>query len=345
MGMENSQRNNCIDMLRIVSAFCIICLHHFTGTGYPLGEELPAMARFAVPLFFMISGYYAAAFDKTRRIKQMKKLLFLTVASNIGYFLYRMADAAAGQYLPGFFAEKFTWSALWTFLWSGESSVASHLWFLSALLYIVVLDHLVFSRLRGRKHGRAITVAIALVLLIGGLTYYHVNTTVLHQVLPYQNYRNFLLMGTPFYLFGKLLRDSRLTELRLNVPVTSVLLVVLFAICLGEFWWLGNIEIYLSSIVTAFVLLLFALQHPMEHAGKAVKAIAAAGRRYSLSVYVVHIFLLDKVRSVYFSHVRWGTVEPGFYFIPLAVMALALLIAAAYGAVKTAVQKRLRNQR
>ena len=303
------------------------------------------MARFAVPLFFMISGYYAAAFDKTRRIKQMKKLLFLTVASNIGYFLYRMADAAAGQYLPGFFAEKFTWSALWTFLWSGESSVASHLWFLSALLYIVILDHLLFSRLQRAKHGRAVLTAAAVVLLVGGLTYYHVNTTVLHQTLPYQNYRNFFLMGTPFYLFGKLLRDSKLMEIKLNVPVTSVLLVVLFAVCLGEFWWLGNIEIYLSSIVIAFVLLLFALQHPMEHAGKVVKAIAAAGRKYALSVYIVHIFMLDKVRGVYFSHVRWGTVEPGFYFIPLVTMVLSLLAAVVYSAVKTAIVGRRKSQR
>ena len=343
--MENSQRNNCVDILRIVSAFCIISLHNFSGSGHPFGEELTAMARFAVPLFFMVSGYFAAAFDKSRRVRQIKKLLFLTAASNIGYFLYRMLDAAAGRYLPGFFEEKFTLNAFWTFFWSGESSVAGHLWFLSALLYVVILDHLLLSRLQKMKHGRAIVAAVAAVLLIAGLSYYHINTTLLHRELPYQNYRNFLLMGMPFYLFGKLLRGSKLLEIKLNPPVLAMLLVVLFGICLGEYGLLGTKEIYLSSIVTAFVLLIFALQHPMERAGKVVKAIAASGRKYALSVYVVHIFMLDKVRGVYFSHVRWGTVEPGFYFIPLVTMALSLLAAVAYRVVKTAIVRRRKSQR
>ena len=343
--MEHSQRNNCVDILRIVSAFCVICLHHFTGTGYPLGEELPAMARFAVPLFFMISGYYAAGFDGARRVKQMKKLLILTVASNIGYFLYRLWDAASGQYVSAFIKEKFTLNAFWTFLWSGESSVASHLWFLSALLYIVILDHLLLSRLQKMKHGRAIVTAVAVVLFVAGLSYYHINTTILHQVLPYQNYRNFLLMGTPFYLFGKLLRGGRLMKIKLNAPVLAVLLVVLFGTCLCEFWWLGNIEVYLSSVVIAFVLLIFALQHPMEQSGKAVQALAAAGRKYALSVYVVHIFMLDKVRGVYFSFVPWGKVELSFYFIPLITMALSLLAAWIYAKGKAAVISRLKHQR
>ena len=336
--MEHAQRNNCVDMLRIVSAFCIICLHNFSGSGHPFGEELTAMARFAVPLFFMISGYFAAAFDGARRVRQIKKLLLLTVASNLGYFLYRLLEAAAGRYLPGFFAEKFTGKAFFDFFLLGESSVGSHLWFLSALLYVVILDHLLLSRLRKFRHGRAITAAIAGALLIAGLAYYHGNTTVLHRELPWQNYRNFFFMGMPFYLFGKLLRDSKLMEIRLNVPVLAALLAVLFGASLGEYWLLGVKEIYLSSILIALVLLLFALQHPMERAGKWAKGLACAGRNWALPVYVVHIFFLDKVRGVYFSHVPWGTYKPGFYLIPLIVMAFSLLTACLYTLARSVVR-------
>ena len=340
--MENSRRNNCVDILRIVSAFCIISLHNFSGSGHPFGEELTAMARFAVPLFFMISGCFAAAFDPPRRVKQIKKLLFLTVASNLGYFLYRLCEAA-GQYLPGFFAEKFAVKPFLDFFLLGESSVASHLWFLSALLYVVILDHLLLSRLQRLKHGRAVTAAVAAALLVGGLLYYHINTTVLHRELPWQNYRNFFFLGLPFYLFGKLLPDSGLMKIKLNVPALIGFLAVLFGTCLGEYWLLGTKEIYLSSIATALVLLSFALQHPMEHAGKWARAFAAAGRNYALPVYVVHIFMLDKVRGVYFSYVPWGTYKPGFYFIPLVVMLLSLLAAWVYTKGKAAV-KRLVNR-
>ena len=342
--MEGSQRNNCVDILRIVSAFCIITLHNFSGSGHPFGEELTAMARFAVPLFFMISGYFAASFDRPRRVRQIKKLLFLTLASNLGYFLYRLWEAAIGHNLPGFFAEKFAPKAFLDFFLLGESSVASHLWFLSALLYVVVLDHLLLSRLQSLKLGRAIVAAIAVVLLAAGLLYYHINTTILQQELPWQNYRNFLLMGMPFYLFGKLLRDGKLTRIKLRVPVFLVLLVVLFGVCLCEYRLLGTKEIYLSSIVTAFVLLIFAVQHPIEQPGKVVSALAAAGRKYALSVYVVHIFMLDKVRQVYFSFVQWGMYKPGFYFIPLITLLLSLLAAWVYAGGMSAAVNRLVNR-
>ena len=339
--MERTNRNNCVDILRIVSAFCIITLHNFSGSGHPFGEELTAMARFAVPLFFMISGCFAASFDRARRVRQIKKLLFLTAASNLGYFLYRLWEAALGRNLPGFFREKFALKPFLDFFLLGESSVASHLWFLSALLYVVIIDHLLLSRLQGSKRGRAVLTAIAVVLLVAGLLYYHINTTILQKELPWQNYRNFLLMGMPFYLFGKLLRDSRLAKLHINVPALVVLLIALFAVCWGEYRLLGTKEIYLSSIITAFVLLIFALQHPMENSGKVAGAVAAAGRKYALSVYVVHIFMLDKVRQVYFTYVQWGMYKPGFYFIPLITLLLSLLVAWVYAGGMAAATGRL----
>ena len=49
-------RNEGIDMLRMVCAFFIVCIHIPFPGG--VGSYIKAVSRIAVPIFFMISGYY-----------------------------------------------------------------------------------------------------------------------------------------------------------------------------------------------------------------------------------------------------------------------------------------------
>ncbi len=49
------KRNNGIDILRLLCAFLVVCIHaHFPGVT---GEYVKAIARIAVPIFFICSGY------------------------------------------------------------------------------------------------------------------------------------------------------------------------------------------------------------------------------------------------------------------------------------------------
>ncbi len=54
------KRNLTIDILRLAAAFAVVCLHNFSGSGVAGAEETVALARFAVPLFFLFSGYFCA---------------------------------------------------------------------------------------------------------------------------------------------------------------------------------------------------------------------------------------------------------------------------------------------
>ena len=212
--------------------------------------------------------------------------------------------------------------------------MASHLWFLSALLYVLVVDAVVARLVQDPAKRRAAVAVLAAVLFVGGLAYYHINTTVLHRELPWQNYRNFAFLGLPFFWAGKLVFGSRLEDLHLPSFVWPLLFLALELVVLLEFRLLGFKEIYLGSALLAGALLLFGVSHPMPSAGRIVRGAAEAGRRYALPVYMVHIFFLDQIRNLYFSRVPWGTYRPGFYFIPMLVFAASLLLAMVYDGCK-----------
>ena len=76
MGIINNLQNrqNNIDILKAICAFYIVCIHvPFPGI---VGEYLTQLTRIAVPIFFMITGYfYADIVNKRGVIRQIKKII------------------------------------------------------------------------------------------------------------------------------------------------------------------------------------------------------------------------------------------------------------------------------
>jgi len=60
-----ADRNEAIDVFRAVAVFCVVIIHtepflHLTGAGHGIGFVLITVSRFAVPFFFLVSGYLFA---------------------------------------------------------------------------------------------------------------------------------------------------------------------------------------------------------------------------------------------------------------------------------------------
>ncbi len=72
---ENSiQRNSGIDILKVICSFLVICIHkRFLGVA---GEYIRALSRVAVPVFFIISGYYLQMKSEDYMGRGGKKRLF-----------------------------------------------------------------------------------------------------------------------------------------------------------------------------------------------------------------------------------------------------------------------------
>lgn len=64
-------RNRTLDMVKAICAYAVVLLHvHFPGNA---GIIANVLARFAVPVFFMVSGYFCFRGDDIGIYKNRKK--------------------------------------------------------------------------------------------------------------------------------------------------------------------------------------------------------------------------------------------------------------------------------
>lgn len=330
-------RNQTIDILRLIAAFSIICLHNFSGSGVWGGEEIVAISRFAVPLFFMFSGYFAAAFDQKRKLRQLLRMVIWTVLGNLGYLAIELLRQPNDYVRRMRLMQLFPSGWLKNFLLFNESPISAHLWFLGAFVYILVLDLLLgwlFDKL-----PRAVKWGSTGMLMLGGLTLYHLLTRAPEVDYPLYAYRNFLLLGLPFFLAGKLIRSGSFSKKKLPAPLYPVLLILSSGLSLAEYYLVGVWELYLGSILTAFLLMHLALCHPLADAPKPVRVLGWLGRETSFAVYIIHIYFLDWLRGIYWEHLPWQY-EPGvFHLIPLGVFAVSVAMGSAMALARIGIKR------
>lgn len=319
-------RNNTIDILRLAAAFSIVCLHLFSGSGVWGAEELVAVSRFAVPLFFLFSGYFAAGAAWRGKLRQTGKVLALTAASNLLYLILSLPQPVTCLLIRMRASLLFGPSEWPEILLYNTSPVSEHLWFLGALFNCLLLD-LLFAGLFARlKHRRTVTAGLALALLIGGLLLYHFG--VLNPEIDFQlyQYRNFLFLGLPFFLAGKLVRQTELPRRRVPVPVYLALVLLLSAASVGEYRLFGVWELYISSAVLALVLLHMALAYPLPYCKGLGSLLAWLGKNTSLVIYILHIYVLDRVRELYYAQAPWKQELSVYHLLPLAVFLIPMLV-------------------
>lgn len=78
-------RNKTLDLIKLLSAYAVIFIH-FRMPGIP-GAFADALSRFAVPLFFVISGYYAFGNDNKKLKRKALNIgkLYLSATLSIRY--------------------------------------------------------------------------------------------------------------------------------------------------------------------------------------------------------------------------------------------------------------------
>ena len=75
--MEKNSRKDSFDVVKCFAAFFVVQLHTIPATVCPL---LNVIARLAVPLFFLITGYYYTSIvEKGKYGVQLKKIFLLAM--------------------------------------------------------------------------------------------------------------------------------------------------------------------------------------------------------------------------------------------------------------------------
>ena len=276
-------RADTIDILKAICAFLIVCIHvPFPGR---VGAYFTALTRIAVPVFFMITGYfYSDTVARYKEKQQIKKIFCLVIKANILFFVWNVIlDILRRDSIISYVRAVFTGKNLLKFFLLNESPLAGHLWYLGAILYVLVIV-LLADKFNCRKTLYYLTP----VLLIADLIFGKYSLLIFHQEFPYILVRNFLCVGIPYFCIGNLIREKRCSK-KWNRKILQVLIVVFTITSLAERFVLVSAGLnatrdhYLSTTFLAICLFVYALKINWHN-----KELTVIGRKYSTWLYIIH---------------------------------------------------------
>ena len=281
-------RADNIDILKAICAFLIVCIHvPFPGR---VGAYFTALTRIAVPTFFMITGYfYSDTVARRKEKRQIKKILYLFVETNVLFFIWNITlDVLRKDSIATYVRTIFTGKNILEFLTLNESPLAGHLWYLGAILYVLVI-----VSLADKLNLRKVLYCLTPLLLIADLAFGKYSLLIFHQEFPYILVRNFLCVGIPYFCIGNLIREKRCSE-KWNRKILQVLIVVFTITSLAERFVLVSAGLnatrdhYLSTTFLAICLFVYALKSNWHN-----KELTVIGRKYSTWLYIIHpIFIM-----------------------------------------------------
>ena len=286
-----SKRINSIDILRMAAAFLVVLGHDTTAFVYPY---VSSICYSSVLMFFAVSGYFYCV-PKEKKKGRIKKIFILTVITNIAFFLFYAVVSLKDTGIVNYLAKTFTIDNMLKFIVLNDSPFSEHLWFLSALLYCMIIDYFLSDFLMKRKK---ICIAMIVILLLCDLIFGKYSLLLFRTEFDIVYLRNFLFVGIPFFYIGKLFKSIDVSKIKIKNISLAFLIVLFCATTMVEKYTLmyfgvyARREQYLSLTLLTVVVLLFVLKNPLENPGRLSGYIAYSGRKYSLAIYVVHPILI-----------------------------------------------------
>lgn len=291
--MAKGKRNQYLNYWKGIACFGVVFVH----TRFPVEQldgVLQTMFRFAVPLFFMVSGYFCYGEDRAQVEKKLpakiKRIFWINLGGCFYYFIMQMAIAAFGDShgdradVIERFRLMFNREKMVEWLVFNQDPFVNIMWFTSALLYCYILIWIInHFNLYKMSYG-LIPVLIIIHLLVG-------NVPALFGVEIYKvYYRNFLLFGLSFILLGNWLHKNQECVLeKIAIEKCKLLLLVGVILGMGEWFLVGRREMYIGTLLVVISIFLLALHQPEK---KENSVLTKIGEKYSLFIYIVHYSLI-----------------------------------------------------
>ena len=275
-------RNLWLDLFKLVLCWMIISIHFVweTYSHYPV-------YRLAVPLFFLISGYFNYREEVTKRqfgarkfIKRSAKYMVIGFAFYIlfDFILCYVDGKGVGYYFTTLFYENILFDFF--FLNRPITYSGAQLWFLIAL-FVVSMVHYALVRFQKEKwYLWIVPVGLAIQLFFGAYMRIFQETD-----MPIRYTRNAWLCGLPFFGLGYLLAQMDLHRKKWYTALYFLLAVVFTALQIPEGHFV-EAEVYASTVPAAVFTLLFFLGLPSPKADFYYKWF---GKNMSFYVYILHM--------------------------------------------------------
>lgn len=288
--MGADKRNFTLDFVKGIACIFVVFIHvPFPGI---VGEMISELADFAVPFFYMISGYYAY-YEDGRGIEELKRkirhILNLTYTAISVYVIFHLISSGVKV---GFLNEIKNllqirnWLRL-ILLGDFNFIEAGHLWYLPCLIYSYALLLFVYKKQAIEKVKKGVPVLFALKIIV----------TILVESfgLSWFIKANFVISALPWICLGILLARKAKT---IDIKKNKVLLLGGVGIVLSLWGVFDSLKINVSvcgTICLSVSIFLWCICFS-QMASRGL--ISEIGRKYSSYIYLFHILVYRCVNTV-----------------------------------------------
>lgn len=316
-------RISSLDVMKCFAAFCVVCIHYFNDKGC----FFTPIFRCAVPVFFMITGYYYESMKNSGNFwKHIRKLLCLAVCSSVLYGICELQSQIRHENLQNWIEVTFQPSHVLDMIaFMNEDLFGYHLWYFWAVLYDLIIFYLA-DKWHQKKVLVNFTPFLLLIFLVGNFTPWSLK------------FRNFLFLGLPCMMIGRLIREKQNIGLffcshkksMVCYTLISYLLIKFEIIVLNSIYndqGIRNMYVFTLPLILPFFFLALRNQYWGKNS-----FFATIGRKYSAYIYIFHILVARGLMHL--------LSEDNFLF-PFAVFAVSLFVSWLFVEITNRVKKKV----
>ncbi|MBS6921960.1 MAG: acyltransferase [Lachnospiraceae bacterium] len=314
-----NERNHTLNYIKALACFCVLMLH----CGFPgiIGKFIYGPSRFAVPFFFMVSGYYVYSQNTSKVLsklpRKIKHIAVLLVGAECTYLIWHIIQSAIEGRVKGvydWFTNTFTVEKGVRFIIFQTTPVGDVSWFLVALILCYIVTYPIAKYNLWNLTIRMIPVLLLINIIFGEVApFWGINV-------QWYWCSNFWLLGFPFYAMGYWVRRKQ-NELCVNCSVKSTALAVILSIILItiERVFTSANQFFIGNIFLALSLFLFSIRYPSVFKEKYF--VENIGEKYSVYIYILHPVVRDILYGLILEYLDltsciimiWG--KPIFVFV------------------------------
>ena len=287
----HTHKNTTLELIKLFASYMVVFIHvQFPGK---LGSAADATACFAVPLFFLISGYFSYQITCQKIKLRIKHIVTLIILATLSYNFYNILPSLLCGNLNQiglYFMQYFDTVRFIKLLVFNVSISAVHLWYLLAITYVYVISYIVtVLRIPEKTIFTISFLLLFLHVLLGEVL------SVFGIVLPILLLRNFALMGIPFFYLGQFFRkhENKLRELPNYVFIIAITIGLIGTILSRYFF--GKNELCVGSLFILFAIVVFFIKYSDVTYPPILHSLAGC----STYIYIFHFMVSSSIKKIY----------------------------------------------
>lgn len=291
MALENvvkNNRNQWLNVLKGIGCMGVVFIHIlFPGKT---GEIVSKLCQFAVPVFFMIAGYYAVGCSENVIKRRLLKILKIFLYGYFWFFVYNIIFQLKEGTLAAWLTANYTYRKMIKYVVFCTIDFAMPLWYLIAMMETYLFWFLIVKYKKEEKILKIMHLVFGIQAIL--------TTICVTNNYPWSRQVNFIASALPWFLFGyysNSVGKKKVEQIRGPILLITTIIGGVMAI-IPLVFEVNFICSCVGIILYATSLFVIAIKHPDK---TGFKPIAYIGDKLSLNIYIFHVLIDGLIKIIF----------------------------------------------